>query len=62
MERTASRSYLIWCNYFLAHMLINLSSQMLNEIMPILYKRFTDKSAEEWRQIYKVRIYPEIWG
>lgn len=29
------------------------SYQMLNEIMPILYKRFTDKSAEEWRQIYK---------
>lgn len=27
---------------------------MLNEIMPIIYKRFTDKTAEEWRQIYKV--------
>lgn len=26
---------------------------LLNEIMPILYKRFTDKAAEEWRQIYK---------
>ncbi|KAI9791269.1 MAG: Epsin-3, clathrin recruitment and traffic between the Golgi and endosome [Peltula sp. TS41687] len=25
----------------------------LNEIMPMIYKRFTDKSAEEWRQIYK---------
>lgn len=23
--------------------------------MPLIYKRFTDKSAEEWRQIYKVR-------
>jgi hypothetical protein len=30
-------------------------SQLLNEIMPLIYKRFTDKSAEEWRQIYKVR-------
>ncbi|KPI41055.1 ENTH domain-containing protein [Cyphellophora attinorum] len=27
--------------------------QQLNEIMPIIYKRFTDKTAEEWRQIYK---------
>ncbi|GIJ82765.1 epsin-3, clathrin recruitment and traffic between the Golgi and endosome [Aspergillus pseudoviridinutans] len=27
--------------------------QLLNEIMPMIYKRFTDKSAEEWRQIYK---------
>ncbi|KAF1809389.1 ENTH-domain-containing protein [Eremomyces bilateralis CBS 781.70] len=27
--------------------------QLLNEIMPILYKRFTEKTAEEWRQIYK---------
>jgi epsin len=25
----------------------------LNEIMPMIYKRFTEKSAEEWRQIYK---------
>lgn len=31
-------------------------SQQLNEIMPMIYKRFTDKTAEEWRQIYKVRI------
>jgi hypothetical protein len=29
--------------------------QLLNEIMPMIYKRFTEKSAEEWRQIYKVR-------
>ncbi|KAJ5582523.1 Golgi to endosome transport protein (Ent3) [Penicillium sp. DV-2018c] len=29
------------------------SYQLLNEIMPIIYKRFTDKAAEEWRQIYK---------
>jgi hypothetical protein len=29
--------------------------QLLNEIMPLIYKRFTDKTAEEWRQIYKVR-------
>jgi len=28
-------------------------SQLLNEIMPMIYKRFTEKSAEEWRQIYK---------
>ncbi|KAG8627510.1 hypothetical protein KVT40_004993 [Elsinoe batatas] len=27
--------------------------QALNEIMPMIYKRFTEKSAEEWRQIYK---------
>lgn len=24
--------------------------------MPMIYKRFTDKTAEEWRQIYKVGI------
>ncbi|KAK9477610.1 hypothetical protein V1514DRAFT_295826 [Lipomyces japonicus] len=24
-----------------------------NEIMPMIYKRFTEKSASEWRQIYK---------
>jgi hypothetical protein len=29
-------------------------SQLLNEIMPLIYKRFTEKTAEEWRQIYKV--------
>lgn len=28
-------------------------SQLLSEIMPMIYKRFTEKSAEEWRQIYK---------
>ncbi|KAK4552894.1 Epsin-3, clathrin recruitment and traffic between the Golgi and endosome [Recurvomyces mirabilis] len=27
--------------------------QQLNEVMPMIYKRFTEKSAEEWRQIYK---------
>ncbi|KAG9996240.1 ENTH-domain-containing protein, partial [Aureobasidium melanogenum] len=27
--------------------------QALNEIMPMIYKRFTEKTAEEWRQIYK---------
>ncbi|KAI9810865.1 MAG: Epsin-3, clathrin recruitment and traffic between the Golgi and endosome [Phylliscum demangeonii] len=26
---------------------------ILNEIMSMIYKRFTDKAAEEWRQIYK---------
>ncbi|KAK4952974.1 Epsin-3, clathrin recruitment and traffic between the Golgi and endosome [Elasticomyces elasticus] len=30
-----------------------LSLYDLNEIMPMIYKRFTEKSAEEWRQIYK---------
>ncbi|KAL6714031.1 Epsin-3, clathrin recruitment and traffic between the Golgi and endosome [Lecanora helva] len=29
------------------------NSQLLNEIMPMIYKRFTEKAAEEWRQIYK---------
>ena len=29
-------------------------SQLLGEIMPMIYKRFTEKAAEEWRQIYKV--------
>jgi predicted KAP-like P-loop ATPase len=33
-----------------------IDSQLLNEIMPMIYKRFTDKTSEEWRQIYKVRI------
>ncbi|KAI9772345.1 MAG: Epsin-3, clathrin recruitment and traffic between the Golgi and endosome [Candelina submexicana] len=28
-------------------------NQLLNEIMPMIYKRFTEKAAEEWRQIYK---------
>ncbi|KAK5630408.1 hypothetical protein RRF57_006123 [Xylaria bambusicola] len=28
-------------------------SQTLNEIMPLIYRRFTEKTAEEWRQIYK---------
>jgi hypothetical protein len=23
--------------------------------MPMIYKRFTEKASEEWRQIYKVR-------
>ncbi|KAF1930621.1 ENTH-domain-containing protein [Didymella exigua CBS 183.55] len=27
--------------------------QLLNEIMPMIYKRFTEKASEEWRQIYK---------
>ncbi|WEW58972.1 Epsin-3, clathrin recruitment and traffic between the Golgi and endosome [Emydomyces testavorans] len=29
------------------------SFQLLNEIMPMIYRRFTEKTAEEWRQIYK---------
>jgi hypothetical protein len=32
----------------------NRCSQLLNEIMPMIYKRFTEKASEEWRQIYKV--------
>jgi hypothetical protein len=32
----------------------DLTSQLLNEIMPMIYKRFTEKASEEWRQIYKV--------
>ncbi len=28
-------------------------SQLLNEIMPMIYHRFTEKTAEQWRQIYK---------
>lgn len=24
--------------------------------MPMIYRRFTDKTAEEWRQIYKVGL------
>lgn len=34
------------------------NSQLLNEIMPMIYKRFTEKSSEEWRQIYKVNTTP----
>lgn len=37
-------------------LLMEVRSQLLNEIMPLIYKRFTDKTAEEWRQIYKVRL------
>jgi epsin len=36
----------------------NACSQLLNEIMPMIYKRFTEKSSEEWRQIYKVSQLP----
>lgn len=35
------------------HSKLTIGSQQLNEIMPMIYKRFTEKSAEEWRQIYK---------
>jgi epsin len=28
--------------------------------MPLIYKRFTDKTAEEWRQIYKVLHYGQV--
>ncbi len=33
--------------------MLTIPSQLLSEIMPMIYKRFTEKSAEEWRQIYK---------
>ncbi|KAM0441077.1 hypothetical protein ACHAPT_000382 [Fusarium lateritium] len=33
--------------------LLTVFSQTLNEIMPMIYRRFTEKAAEEWRQIYK---------
>jgi hypothetical protein len=36
----------------------NTASQLLNEIMPMIYKRFTEKASEEWRQIYKVQDPP----
>ena len=29
-------------------------AQLFNEIMPVIYKRFTEKEARDWRQIYKV--------
>lgn len=35
-------------------LIITNDSQLLGEIMPMIYKRFTEKAAEEWRQIYKV--------
>lgn len=39
----------------------NFFSQLLKEIMPMIYKRFTEKAAEEWRQIYKVvPVVPQI--
>ncbi|CAG8524678.1 10980_t:CDS:2 [Acaulospora colombiana] len=31
----------------------SLKSQHFNEIMPTIYKRFTEKEARQWRQIYK---------
>lgn len=40
------------------HVVANACSQLLNEIMPMIYKRFTEKSSEEWRQIYKVSQLP----
>ncbi|KAI9496773.1 hypothetical protein BDB00DRAFT_757696 [Zychaea mexicana] len=30
--------------------------QYFNEIMPALYKRFTEKEARQWRQIYKALV------
>ena len=48
MEHTISQSVLQETQSILTP-----CSQLLNEIMPMIYKRFTEKSAEEWRQIYK---------
>lgn len=28
--------------------------------MPMIYRRFTDKTAEEWRQIYKVGLIGQV--
>ena len=50
MAHTASRSP-SWVPE--ARLIIG-ESQLLNEIMPMIYKRFTEKAADEWRQIYKV--------
>lgn len=50
MERTTSKC--VYC-LFVCPILISPTSQLLNEIMPMIYKRFTEKVAEEWRQIYK---------
>lgn len=59
MERIASQFIFPDLTHTNAHALTSrYYSQLLNEIMPIIYKRFTDKAAEEWRQIYKVR---EAW-
>lgn len=30
--------------------------QDFNEIMPTIYRRFMEKEAREWRQIYKVSL------
>lgn len=54
MEHTASQCYLVVQPLSCRASAYVLSSQLLNEIMPMIYKRFTDKAAEEWRQIYKV--------
>ena len=50
MEHTTSEC--VYCLY-ISQVLISPPSQLLNEIMPMIYKRFTEKAAEEWRQIYK---------
>ena len=54
MEHIASQSRPNFCQST-----ADSTSQLLNEIMPMIYKRFTDKTAEEWRQIYKVYDAPE---
>lgn len=43
-----------WEGTHLQSTLLIFHSQLLNEIMPMIYKRFTEKAADEWRQIYKV--------
>ena len=42
-------------------------SHDFNEIMPTIFRRFVEKEAHDWRQIYKVRhthththIYPKM--
>lgn len=51
---SASKPFFFTCSAALFISLTLCRSQTLDEIMSMLYKRFTDKTAEEWRQIYKV--------
>lgn len=48
-----STSTLTVCCGFTGRKTDDSHSQTLNEIMPMIYRRFTEKTAEEWRQIYK---------
>jgi hypothetical protein len=39
-----------------SQLILPLSSQLFNEIMPTIYARFTEKEARQWRQIYKALV------